>query len=284
MLGLTNPAAAQIELDSSGRIGIGSATPSSTYQFDLTTSLSVGLRVSNNYASSTGYGIRIASQGSATTNYGLYTEAESAGTNTAVYASADDGTSSYGVNAVASASTNAYGVRASAQGNSIAYGLWASATGATSTYAAYFNGSTFANGGTYQGSDGRLKKNIVTLSRRASLENVMRLSPKTYEYLLPGEVDALGFPDMQLPEGQQIGLVAQEVQEIFPNAVRSVTHVGFDDDGVMNGRTMDALAVNYTELIPVLIAVIQEQQAQIEALQAAVRGAGIDLPESAGQN
>lgn len=59
--------------------------------------------------------------------------------------------------------------------------------------------------------------------------------------------------DPNFTKQTNFGFIAQEMTEIFPTIV--VTR----DDGT--------LGIRYTELIPVLVKAIQEQQAQIEALQ-----------------
>lgn len=51
----------------------------------------------------------------------------------------------------------------------------------------------------------------------------------------------------------QIGLLAQEVQSLFPELVKT------DDFGL--------LSVNYTGLVPVLVTALKEQQTQIEELK-----------------
>ena len=56
----------------------------------------------------------------------------------------------------------------------------------------------------------------------------------------------------------KIGLLAQDVQQAFPELVK----VAGDDDGTMS--------VNYQGMIPVLINAINEQQKQIEELKAMI--------------
>jgi len=61
-------------------------------------------------------------------------------------------------------------------------------------------------------------------------------------------------------EQRRVGLIAQEVNEVLPEAVNS-----FEDEEKM-------WSVRYTELIPLLTKAIQEQQAQIEELKAIING------------
>lgn len=77
------------------------------------------------------------------------------------------------------------------------------------------------------------------------LENVMLLRPVTYE--------ARG----KTVTGSRIGLIAEEVYEISPGVVPT-------EDGKPE-------AFNYEFLVAPLIGAIQEQQAQIEALEARIK-------------
>ena len=56
----------------------------------------------------------------------------------------------------------------------------------------------------------------------------------------------------QTDTNRNLGLISQEVQEIFP----SITHYV---------KESDVLALSYTELIPILIKALQEQQRIIES-------------------
>lgn len=96
----------------------------------------------------------------------------------------------------------------------------------------------WATNGTIQTSDKRMKENIKT--SRYGLKEIMQLNPVTYSW-----IDNPGY-------GQKIGLIAQEVQPVIKEIVKE----GNDPD--------KRLGINYSELIPVIIKAIQEQQATIE--------------------
>ena len=98
-----------------------------------------------------------------------------------------------------------------------------------------FDGAT---GAYTQTSDRRAKKDISTLENN-TLDRLMQLNPVSY--LMKDQKD----------NKRTMGLISQEVQEVFP----SVTHYVEEHD---------LLALSYTELIPVLIKAIQEQQQIIE--------------------
>ena len=96
-----------------------------------------------------------------------------------------------------------------------------------------------ASNGTYSPiSDYRLKDNVVNLD--PSVYNVDKLRPVSYTMKLSGESD--------------LGLIAHEVQEIYPNLV----------SGTKDGEHNQTL--NYTGIIPILISEIQQLKAQIKKL------------------
>ena len=100
-----------------------------------------------------------------------------------------------------------------------------------------FNGdATVSNDLTVSGdvvisSDARLKSNIVSLG--STLPKLLQIDGKSYE--MKGK--------------QKIGVLAQEIQEVFPELVS-------EDDNEM-------LAVNYQGLVPVLINALKEQESKI---------------------
>ena len=104
-----------------------------------------------------------------------------------------------------------------------------------------FNGdATVSNDLTVSGdvvisSDARLKSNIVSLG--STLPKLLQIDGKSYE--MKGK--------------QKIGVLAQEIQEVFPELVS-------EDDN-------DMLAVNYQGLIPVLINALKEQEDKISRLE-----------------
>jgi hypothetical protein len=116
-------------------------------------------------------------------------------------------------------------------------------------FAGYFAGNVFTTG-TYQPSDARLKSNI---GASAGLSELLALHPIAFDW----RAESLANDGVR-----HQGLLAQEVQAVLPELVRIVDSPG--------SVVEEQLAVNYTELIPVLVRAIQEQQAQIEVLRAAL--------------
>lgn len=164
-----------------------------------------------------------------------------------------------------STTTGAYGVYAySGNGN----GLY-SATGNGSYYAGYFGGSVYSSG-TYNGSDSRIKKNIHDFS--SAMDIINKLHPRQYEFRSDGN-----FAKMNFPAGTHYGLIAQDVEKVLPNLVKtSVLMVPGnphpDDKGSDKQQVaiQDFKAINYTELIPVMIKAIQEISAENQELKSRV--------------
>jgi hypothetical protein len=95
-------------------------------------------------------------------------------------------------------------------------------------------------------SDSRFKKNIKPIEN--ALEKVMKLGGYTYDWR-----DASEFPTQSLGKGHDMGVIAQEVEKQFPEAVTT------NADGYK--------AVSYTELVPALIEAIKTLKAQIDELK-----------------
>ena len=110
-----------------------------------------------------------------------------------------------------------------------------------STYSAYMssNGSINAN------SDRRLKENITTLSS-GQLAKVCSLRGVNYTWIDERET------------GTQVGVIAQEVQEEYPELV--------DNGGIEDGT----LTVNYAGLVSPLIEAIKELKTELDAAKARI--------------
>ena len=113
-------------------------------------------------------------------------------------------------------------------------------TADTASYKFYVNGSAKATAWATT-SDRRLKTNIRTLSY--GLKEISALQPVSYNWKDPKQTRQL-----------QLGLIAQDAKKVIPEIVTG------DEDKEM-------LGINYTELVPVLINAIKEQQKQIEELK-----------------
>lgn len=141
-------------------------------------------------------------------------------------------------------------------------GVYAEAPSGTGNWAAYINGEGFIPGGIWSGSDARLKTGVRDIEEASSI--LSKLNPVSYTF------DKTAAPGLNLPEGRQYGVLAQELRAVLPALTKEV-QVNRDQrlSGAGEERGPDSiLAVNYTGLIPVLIAAFQEQQARIDKLEA----------------
>ena len=114
----------------------------------------------------------------------------------------------------------------------------------TPSQALHVAGNILATG-TITPSDARYKKNILLIDH--PLEKLQQLNGVTYNYRQDE------FPDMKFPDATQVGLIAQEVEKVFPQLVFT------DDKGYK--------AVDYVKLIPLLIETAKAQEQQQQAYQ-----------------
>lgn len=105
----------------------------------------------------------------------------------------------------------------------------------------------FSTTGAVQGSDIRMKRDVSPLGDATA--PILKLRAVQFRWA-----------DQDDSAPRTMGLVAQEVEEIFPEAV------SLGPDGMMG--------INYPVLIAPLIDVVQRQQAQIDALRAEIRSHG----------
>lgn len=108
-----------------------------------------------------------------------------------------------------------------------------------------FTGTVTASCGVLSCSDIRYKKNITPLQN--ALARIQLLNGVYYHW------DQDKFPDYAFSDQRQIGIIAQELESIFPEMVHT------DSDGY---KTVD-----YSRMTPVLLEAIKEQQAQISSQQ-----------------
>ncbi|MDX9750036.1 MAG: tail fiber domain-containing protein [Flavobacteriales bacterium] len=216
-------------------------------------------------------------------NYGVWGHAHATGSQLAhgVYAYGTGG-SPIGTRSIASGTGNVTAVQAEAFGGmvnvglaamtsgggslSVNYGVRAMAGGAmgSTNWAGWFDGkvwvtdSAWVQNGVVVISDGNLKTNVQDLT--GSLEKVLQLAPKTYVF----QPDV--HPELQLPTTPQIGMIAQELEEVIPQAVGTTAYPAqFDTLGNMMSDGFTIKGIDYLKLVPVLVGAIKEQQARITA-------------------
>jgi len=172
-----------------------------------------------------------------------------------------------------------YGLRgyssvSSSNGTTNSRGVYGSTAGnGDNEYGGYFVGDVYSTGA-YQTSDRKLKKNIHEY--KGALEKLTQIEIKSYNF------KTKEYQYLNLPDGKQIGVIAQDLEKVFPGMVKradesvqlisredarnsgvSYNEVG-DKDMVEVGKDVEILAVNYTNLVPVLIQATKEQQTTIE--------------------
>ena len=118
-------------------------------------------------------------------------------------------------------------------------------------------------GGVYQGnnsaawsitSDQRLKKNIV--DNTDGLTAINGIKVRNFEYRLPDEITDLDKSNAVAITGVQLGPIAQELQQVLPDCVKT------ESTGVMS--------VDSSDVLWHLVTAVQQLSAQVTALQAKV--------------
>lgn len=241
------------------------------------------------YATGTGNGDSGTGVGVGSINFGVFGSASGNGWNNSGLegqATGSSGEWNFGVHGLSFAGSGTtvenHGVAGRASGPGINYGVYGAAWDGVENYAGYFDGETVVNGtltvngdinytgSSTQTSDRNLKENIQPLQE--GLSTIMKLNPTTYNFRGNGEYNGL-----KLSTGLHYGLIAQEVEQVLPSLVKNNVHSYSEMENNGQGpdvtseteikKTMEYKTMNYTELIPVLIKGMQEQQAEIERLK-----------------
>lgn len=112
--------------------------------------------------------------------------------------------------------------------------------------------------GTIQTSDARDKTNIRDLNY--GLNEIMKLRSVRFNW------------KDNLDDGEKLGLLAQDLQQVLPEVVRDFEWQVDEKTGARTKVPSDKLGVMYSDIIPVLIKGIQEQQVQITSKDATIAG------------
>lgn len=102
----------------------------------------------------------------------------------------------------------------------------------------------YATNGTIQTSDLRLKKNIKPINY--GINTILQIDPIRFVWKATND------------STQHLGIIAQQIQHLIPEIVE-------------NQSNSEMLGVNYSELVPVLILALQEQQQQLKKLQSKLK-------------
>lgn len=136
----------------------------------------------------------------------------------------------------------------------------------TGSWAGYFQGNMkvtgYINGVTVGNSDKRFKKNIVDIDSKSTISKLLTLEPVEYnlkQKYVKAHNDSVEIEMPIYDEKDQLftkkhfGLIAQDLQNVYPDLV-------YED-------TEGYLSINYTGLIPLLIASIKELNNEINTLK-----------------
>jgi hypothetical protein len=199
------------------------------------------------------YGGEFKAYGPSSTNNGVIANATSGvNANYGVLANANGGLAAFGIYGQASGGLTNYAV--------YGYSLPGSGSGSPTgpNYAGYFDGDVYISG-SFGPSDINLKENIDSVENALALIN--QLKPKTFTY------KNTAYPSMNLPDGLQYGLIAQDVETVLPELVSENTHPAlYDSTGVEIAAAVNFKGLEYQQLIPLLLKGIQEQQRTISDL------------------
>lgn len=116
------------------------------------------------------------------------------------------------------------------------------------------SGYLWCSRGGYFGSDSTMKENIKKIE--SPLTKLKKLNGIEFNYKYSTAKGEKVDPPNSYKKEQRLGLIAQEVQQVFP--------------GIVKDMPDSSKAISYTDLIAVLIESIKEQQNQIETLQSVV--------------
>jgi hypothetical protein len=123
------------------------------------------------------------------------------------------------------------------------YGLWVDG-GSSALYSMYVYKGAYTNGSWATGSDLRWKKDIVTLT---NVTDKLKLARGVNYYFRTEE-----YPEMKFSDRLQVGVIAQEMEAIFPEVVLT------DEQGYKS--------VAYDKLSAILLQAVKEQQEKIDEL------------------
>jgi len=121
----------------------------------------------------------------------------------------------------------------------------------------------YASNGTISTSDVRLKTAIKPL--KYGLNEVLQLAPISFKWKEEKE-DSFIIPDNQ--KETKLGFIAQEVQKIIPEVIVSHEWKEYEENpGELVKEETERLGMRYSDLVPVAIKAIQEQQEMIDTLE-----------------
>ena len=114
------------------------------------------------------------------------------------------------------------------------------------------------------------KNNVHDLTN--SLDLINQLQPRTYEF------DTINFSDFNFETDQQMGVIAQEVEQVLPTIVSNhVRPAQYDSVGNIIAQEITYKGVEYEELIPLLVGGIKEQQSELDEKDSLINDLNVRL-------
>ncbi len=138
-----------------------------------------------------------------------------------------------------------------AASSTLAFNVVSSAS--TTVFAVFDGGNAQLSGTLTQSSDERLKTNIQSLDASSSLSLIDELNPVTFNWIDPDQGTT-----------PQLGFIAQQVQQVFPNLVSTTSATALTPGGT--------LGLNYIGLISPIVSAIQALYTDVESLEQTVSG------------
>ena len=230
LLLIATTASGQITLDTDGNVSLATDNGTNTGigilpddRYKLRVLCDTGDNCGNNYYS---YGVYSRTYGNYEIGYGVYGLAQGgpyAEDGVGIFGLANGNElDNFGVRGVAG--SGAYeemniGVRGSATGGSFYNrGVWGSASG-SNNFGGYFTNGVYISGNITTPSDERLKTNIRDLDGVDILARVVVLNPKRFEFMSDPELRQQNLPALGASDSERFGLIAQELEQVFPELV-----------------------------------------------------------------
>ncbi|HMT28966.1 MAG TPA: tail fiber domain-containing protein, partial [Bacteroidia bacterium] len=126
----------------------------------------------------------------------------------------------------------------------------------------YFAGAVYTTG-TFVPSDLNLKDNVQPFTDASAI--IDQLEAKSYNF------KHNAYPTMNLPNGNQIGFLADDVAAVAPQLIQGFSNPAkLDAAGNVEVPQVDFVGVNYAGLVPILFTAIKQQKAMLDSLAVVV--------------
>ena len=133
-------------------------------------------------------------------------------------------------------------------------------------------GAVYATNGVITTSDMNLKTNVNPL--KYGLKEILKLNTITYNW----KNYKLGNTTIPIDKQEKkIGFSAQQLLNVLPEVVQTHSWVPANENGDYKQIKNEHLGVNYSDIIPVTVKAIQEQQVQIDELKSEIKELKIQI-------